>query len=255
MPGRNGKSSSYYKPDMSNSYFQFKQFTIQQNKCVLKVSTDSCLFGGWIASKLQAINNKPQNILDIGAGTGLLMLMLAQKINATIDGIEIDKSAYQQAQQNIDASFWSIRLNLFHADVKSFMFSQQYDFIISNPPFFEGDLKSVYGNKNIAKHDEGLTLDDLLEIVNKHLSVNGTFAVLLPYHRTEYFLNLAEQRKLYCTYLLNVRQTPKHNYFRSILMFNRNQSTTKMEEMVIKESDDKYSTAFTELLKDYYLYL
>ena len=240
---------------MANNYFQFKQFTVQQGRCALKVSTDSCLFGAWIASKLQTTNCKPQTILDIGSGTGLLMLMLAQKINTVIDGIEIDEASYQQAKENIDASPWKERLNLFYGDVKIFPFQRKYDFIISNPPFFEGDLKSNQSTKNIARHDEGLTLGDLLEIVNKNLSVDGSFAMLLPFHRTEYFLNLAEQKNFYCTHLLKVKQSAAHNYFRSILILNRNISAKTIEEIIIKENDGSYSAAFIELLKDYYLYL
>lgn len=240
---------------MSNNYFQFKQFTIQQEKAALKVSTDSCLFGAWVSSYLSAANRQPATILDIGAGTGLLMLMLAQKSTALIDGIEIDPPSFEQAQENIVASPWKERLNLFNADVKEFSFDKQYDFIISNPPFYEGDLKSFHQHKNVAKHDAGLTLEELINVIDRNLSALGSFAVLLPYHRTEVFISIAEKKNYYLAELVRVKQSFKHKYFRSILLFGRKQSDKKESVILIKEESDVYSADFIALLKDYYLFL
>src|SRR5437016_546981 len=136
---------------MANSYFQFKQFTVHQERSTLKVSTDSCIFGAWVAEKSRELRFVDPSTgsgrtipaaLDIGAGTGLLMLMLAQQWNGAIDGIEIDKSAYEQALENIQASPWGNRLHLFNGDITSFALPGVYDLIISNPPFYEGDLIS-----------------------------------------------------------------------------------------------------------------
>jgi tRNA1Val (adenine37-N6)-methyltransferase len=240
---------------VANNYFQFKQFIINQDNCALKVSTDSCLFGAWAANYLSSVNCQPSSVLDIGAGTGLLMLMLAQKINATIDGIEIDMPSYKQAAENIDGSLWKERMGLYAGDVKTFSFPRKYDFIISNPPFFEADLKSAHANKNIAKHDDGLRLEELADAVDKNITIGGSFALLLPFHRTENFLSIAGKRNFYCSDLMKVKQTPGHNYFRSMLLCRRNQTKTTEKEIIIKDGAGKYTAAFTHLLKDYYLYL
>lgn len=240
---------------MSNSYFQFKQFIIQQEKAALKVSTDSCLFGAWVAKKMESEKLKVENLLDIGTGTGLLMLMLAQKCNATIDGIEIDTASYLQAKENIEASRWNDRLHLFHADVKSFRFQKKYDFIITNPPFYESDLKSDSSNRNVAMHDEGLKLIELLYIVDENLDAEGSFAVLLPFHRTDEFISKALTLNLFLNKRLNVRQTMNHSYFRSLLLFGRKKTELHINELSIKNELNQYTSSFENLLKDYYLYL
>jgi tRNA1Val (adenine37-N6)-methyltransferase len=240
---------------MPNNYFQFKQFTVQQERAALKVSTDSCLLGAYCSNWLANKNQEAKHILDIGAGTALLMLMMAQKTTAVIDGIEIDEPSYLQAKENIDASCWSGKLNLFHADVKQFSFVKEYDFIISNPPFYEGDLKSSAANKNVAKHDEGLKLDDLLELVNKHLAPDGDFAVLLPYHRSEKFIHESVKFGLFLYESINIRQTTSRSFFRSILIFGKKEQEAVLKEMSIKNEDGSYTNLFIELLKDYYLYL
>ncbi|MBK8089310.1 MAG: methyltransferase [Chitinophagaceae bacterium] len=240
---------------MANSYFQFKQFTVQQERAALKVSTDSCLFGAWVADEVRSMKEDVRRVLDIGAGSALLMLMLAQKCNAAIDGIEIDEPSYQQAKENIEASPWEERLELFHGDVKQFQFQQKYDFIISNPPFYEGDLKSGASNRNVAMHDEGLKLDELLEVIDENLSIDGSFAVLLPYHRAEQFITLAGKHGLFLSQQVNVKQSIKHGYFRSMLLFNRCQNTALGEELAIKDENNQYSVDFIALLKEYYLYL
>lgn len=240
---------------MPNNYFQFKQFTVQQERAALKVSTDSCLLGAycsnWAANKQQ----EPKHILDIGAGTGLLMLMLAQKTTASIDAVEIDEPSFQQAIENIEALAWHNRLQLFHADVRQFQFQHKYDLIISNPPFYEGDLKSTAGNKNVAKHDEGLKLHELLKVVNSQLTADGSFAVLLPYHRSAKFTEDAEAVQLFLNEEMNVRQTTAHSFFRSILIFGKRKEERITNEIAIKNSNGDYTNEFTALLSDYYLYL
>jgi tRNA1Val (adenine37-N6)-methyltransferase len=171
--------------NLANTFFQFKQFTIHQEQAALKVSTDSCLFGAWVAGEVQCGKYEVQSMLDIGTGTGLLMLMLAQQCEAVIDGIEIDEPSCKDAQRNIQESPWSKRLNLLSGDAREYVFTKKYDLIISNPPFYERDLKSDSKNRNVAMHDDGLKLDELLKIVDKNLTADGLFAVLLPYHRSE----------------------------------------------------------------------
>ncbi len=241
---------------MPNNYFQFKKFTVYQDRCALKVSTDSCIFGAWAAKKIAGVEHHMSGCLDIGAGSGLLMLMLAQQFQGTIHGVEIDAGSYEQATENIATSSWYNRLQLFHNDIKLFSVLHQYDLIISNPPFFEGDLKSANNRYNFAKHDEGLTLQDLLEVAERNLSSKGMFAVLLPYQRTEWFEQLAASYELFVTDKLSIRQSLEHPHFRTALILQRkNRGAVKKEELVIRQKPDVYTHAFISLLKDYYLYL
>lgn len=240
---------------MPNTYFQFKQFRINQERAALKVSTDSCLFGAWVANELRANKYEVKNALDIGAGTGLLMLMIAQQCDALISGIEIDKASYEQANENIKASNWNSRLNLFLADVKQFQFHTKYDLIISNPPFYENDLKGDKENRNMAMHDSGLKLYELLEIAEKNLSHKGKFAVLLPYFRADGFVAKAKEHKLYLLKRVNVNQTDAHSFFRSMLLFQNQNTVEEIQSLAVKNASNEYSDDFIQLLKDYYLYL
>lgn len=237
---------------MPNPYFQFKQFTIHHDQCAMKVCTDACILGAWFAEKI--IPNS--RVLDIGAGSGLLTLMLAQKAKAQFDAIEKDAQSFKQMTENIAQSQWKDTINVVMGDAITYAFPQPYDFIICNPPFYENDLKSGDEKKDLAKHDTGLTLETLAEVVDQNLADDGSFGVLLPFHRTVRFEQLALDKKFYLSERLFVRQTPRHDYFRSILHFTRHKRGAFREhELIIKQNDDSYSNAFTELLKDYYLYL
>ena len=218
----------------------------------MKVCTDSCILGAWFAEKIPSYST----VLDIGTGTGLLMLMLAQKNKALISGIEIDLPSYKQLKENIKQSPWKQRIHIYPGDVRQFAFPEKFDFIISNPPFFENDLPSKWETKNIAKHSKELSLNELIEVIDINLDKSGSFGILLPYHRTDYFEELALKRQFYLNEKLSIKQTQKHDFFRSILHFSRNK-VQPMEEhrLIIQEADGKYSEEFTELLKDYYLKL
>lgn len=241
---------------MPNNYFQFKQFTIQQDKCAMKVCTDACLFGAFVANEIQANEQDAiKNILDIGTGTGLLSLMLAQKLHAAIDTVEIDTPAFEQAKENIAQSLYKEKVEIFNADIAQFRTEKKYDYIISNPPFFEADLKSGNEKKNAAKHDTALTLQELLHNADRLLSTTGFFAVLLPYHRSNYFEEEAAKINLYLSKKISVKQTPIHNYFRTMLIFSRHKSILQAQEITIKNGAESYTDEFITLLKDYYLYL
>ncbi|HOZ79990.1 MAG TPA: methyltransferase [Ferruginibacter sp.] len=238
---------------MPNNYFKFKQFTIQQEHCAMKVCTDACLFGAYVADQVKTKSSA--KILDIGTGTGLLSLMLAQRVPALIDAIEIDEAASLQANKNFEQSPWKERLTVFNTDVLQFDTDKNYDYIISNPPFFEKDLKSNDNSKNNAKHDTSLTLEQLLSVTKSLLKEDGTFAVLLPCHRVEEFISMASTNDFHLSKKILVKQTEKHDPFRGILIFSRLQAVQYEETIVIKNIEEKYSTRFSELLKDYYLYL
>lgn len=221
----------------------------------MKVCTDACLFGALVAQTISDGLPTVKNILDIGTGTGLLSLMLAQKTNASIDGLEIDSNACQQAKQNFQQSPWNNKLNAINTDVLLFETGKKYDCIISNPPFFEGDLKSPDKKRNAAMHGNTLNLEQLLTVSQKLLLPDGFFAVLLPFHRTDYFEELAESFNFFTLKKILVKQTAKHNYFRSILLVTDKKCTAEINELTIKSGNEKYSDDFIYLLKDYYLNL
>jgi tRNA1Val (adenine37-N6)-methyltransferase len=196
-------------------------------------------------------------VLDIGSGTGLLMLMLAQKHKGDIRGIELDLEAFRQLQDNIGQSPWRQMLRVFPGDVRTFSFPAKFDFIITNPPFYEGDLPAATTAANLARHSKELTLAELLEVIDANLTPQGSFGILLPYHRTNWFEETARVAHGFSLReKLLVRQTPRHDFFRSILYFSRHRENfTPTTELTIQDNEGVYSNDFTELMRDYYLYL
>jgi len=240
---------------MANNFFKFKQFIVHQENCAMKVCTDACLFGGWIAERMKNFKLETKHCLDIGAGTGLLSLMLAQQNkDIVIDAIEINKDAANQAKDNFLASPWSNKLNSICADVKQYQFAKNYQLIISNPPFFENDLKSDDTKRNLALHSSQLRLDELLEVIKNNLVSDGKFAILLPYHRTNFFEKLCRDYQFFLEEKVLVTQTHTHNYFRSMLLFSSTKIEKTEKEITIKTQEQQYTAAFSALLKDYYLH-
>ena len=243
---------------MSNSYFKFKQFTINQDRCAMKVCTDACLFGALAAhyGTFAGPNGQTVNCLEIGTGTGLLSLMIAQKSAAIkIDAVEINTEAAVQAAENITASPWAASIQIFNEDILSFSPAKKYDCIISNPPFFEDDLQSADAAKNTAKHNTSLSLLPLLQVVDSLLTADGFFAMLLPYHRVAYFIEASAKMGLHLSKQILVRQTINHTFFRGILFFSRKKVEPTLNEIVIKDAEHNYTAAFTAALRDYYLFL
>lgn len=219
----------------------------------MKVCTDSCVFGAWMAGKIGI--KFPKKILDIGSGTGLLSLMAAQKTSALIHAIDIDKNAVVQANENFELAPWAKQLQAFYGDVKKLPVLVKYDCIISNPPFFEDDLMPYKEEKKISKHGNSLRLSDLVIVVGQLLEDDGFFGVLLPYLRTEYFEKEATKHSLFVTEKLQVKQSIKHDYFRTILLLEKKQKPLQLSELAIRDGNNEYTPEFIELLKDYYLHL
>lgn len=238
---------------MSNSYFRFKQFTIHQEHCAMKVCTDACLFGAWVARELMSAGCTTDNILDIGAGTGLLSLLLAQAATGSrIDAVELDEAAAAQAADNIETSPWRERLQVLQGDIRQLHLGKQYGLIVSNPPFFENDLKSANEQRNLALHGDALSLDELLGAVHRYLTRDGIFAVLLPYQRKQAFLQLAQASGFFPEVMACVRQTEQHDYFRVMLWMTRKETTVSHTSLSILEQG-RYSEKFATLLSPYYL--
>jgi len=244
--------------------FQFKQFVIHQDLCAMKVTTDACLFGGWLAKEIQnsipiTIGTHIQNIVDIGTGTGLLALMCAQKNpSSNIDAIEIEEGAFKQATENVANSQFSKRIKIIHEDVKRFFFPKKYDCIISNPPFYEKEIRSGNERKNIAHHHSGLLFEELLDIIKRNLSLIGSFYLLLPFKRNEEIRKILLKKDLFVSKIVFTKQSPVHSYFRIMIEGKLNRegnAETIIEEISIWDDQQQYTKEFKELLKDYYLYL
>lgn len=219
----------------------------------MKVCTDACILGAWFANKTPPWSQ----VLDIGSGTGLLMLMMAQKHKGEIRGIELDLDAYRQLKDNIGQSPWRQMLKVFPGDVRSFSFPGKFDFIITNPPFYEGDLAASSDAANLAKHSKELTLAELLAVIDANLTGEGSFGILLPYHRSAWFEEQAASAYGFSLReKLLVRQTPRHDFFRSVLYFSRRpERFVPTSELTIQSSEGNYTEDFTDLMRDYYLYL
>lgn len=232
-----------------NNYFQFKQFRVEQDKTAMKVCTDSCIFGAWVNCE------NTNRILDIGTGTGLLSLMLAQRCSAQIEAVEIDADAAAQAKENFEASPWSGRLNLIHQDFKVFAgaVTEKYNLIVSNPPFYEGSLKSPDEARNKAMHLSELSFGDLINGVKNCLNESGKFAVLLPVYESGLLKKICEQADLYPEKCLKIRNTEQESFIREITLYSFFSNSMQTEELFIRDKSGEYSTGFKNLLQEYYL--
>ncbi len=225
----------------------------------MKVTTDGCLFGAWVAERIKNEKLIINNSLDIGTGTGLLSLMLAQEnYNLAIDTIEIDKEAAEQATENVASSPWKERVKVHHSNAKKFQSTKSYDLIISNPPFYENELKSGKSQKDTAHHGEELLLKDLLVIIKNKLKPDGLFCLLLPYKRNAEAKILLNEAGLHITQITFVRQSTRHDFFRIMILgkiATVEPVETMIDEIAIKNDSGEHTPAFINLLKGYYLHL
>ncbi len=239
---------------MSNPYFHFKQFTIHHDRCAMKVTTDACLFGAWCAASIKSEDLKNKILLDIGTGTGLLSLMIAQQATVVIEAIEIDDSAADQALENVMQSPFN-SIHIINSDVVGFTPAKQYDIIVSNPPFYEAELESSNAQKNIAHHSSYLKLDELFKRISDLLRIDGTFYLLLPFKRKAAIEKGLQLHGLFVWEEVAVCQTENHPPFRWMIKGgNRYATKTIKEEIKVKEHGE-YSKQFVDLLQPYYLYL
>ena len=222
----------------------------------MKIGTDGVLLGAWTP-----LINNPFNVLDIGAGTGILSLMLAQRSNAApnnvgiIDAIEIDEDAYEQCVENFEASPWSDRLFCFHAGLDEFVDEpeDEYDLIISNPPFYTDDYKSDNTSRDLARFEDALPFEELIEAAALLLSDNGIFSVIIPYKEEERFVAMCKELDLFPLKITRVKGTPTSEIKRSLLAFCRMEQTPLIDELVIEISRHNYTSEYIELTKEFYL--
>ncbi|MEQ9467284.1 MAG: methyltransferase [Ekhidna sp.] len=236
---------------MPNTYFQFRQFRIEQAQSGMKVTTDACLFGSWVANEIKSAEHR--RILDIGAGTGILSLMLAQVTKDTkITSVEINKAAYLEARQNFAQSPWSERLDCIHTSLQEFR-SGKFDLLICNPPFFQGSQKGSDTNKNQAIHSESLRASDLLHHVLDLLDSGGSFYLLYPEREMNTFIELAVKAGLFPIQKVFVRNQISQPIFRIMVQFCLKDRAISISELIIRNDDRKYTPESWELLKDYLL--
>lgn len=236
---------------MSTKPFKFKEFTISQDQCAMKIGTDAVLLGAWSATE-----KTTDSILDIGAGTGILSLMLAQRSYAQlIDALEIDDDAYEQCVDNFEQSPWGDRLFCYHASLEQFVedIEDQYDLIICNPPFYSEDYKTDNTQRDLARFQDTMPFQFLLESVSKLLSGTGLFSVIIPFKEESSFIKTASKLKLYPNRILQIRGNPNSEIKRSLIEFSFRESETIIKSLIIETDRHKYTQDYINLTKDFYL--
>lgn len=238
---------------MPQNTFAFKQFTIVQDRCAMKVGTDAVLLGAWVKTY------GSRRILDIGTGTGVIALMLAQKSGAEIDAIDIDPDAVAEAKVNVANSPWAERVHVQHVSLQDFakIADHQYDLIVSNPPYFVDSLPSTEANRTAARHTVHLSFDELVKGAVKMLSKDGKLCVILPPKEGEQFMSLATQQGLHLTRITRVRTTPEKSEKRLLMQFAFSPRPQISDSVLVIEQDPtkrhSWTDEYKELTKDYYL--
>ncbi len=231
--------------------FYFKQFIIQQDRCTMKIGTDGVLLGAW------ANVSDVHRALDIGTGSGVIAIMLAQRTkNSQIDAVEVDEEAFAQACDNVLASPWGDRLRVFHAPVQEFASTaeHQYELIVSNPPFFSGGTFSASQDRNSVRHTIKLPHGDLLQSVRKLLSPEGRFCVILPLIEGLRFAELAEDYHLFCTKMTEVLPKAGKPVERLLMQFERNARPLEKDSLTIQlEERNEWTEAYIKLTGEFYL--
>ena len=234
--------------------FQFKEFTIHQDKTAMKVGTDAVLLGAWCT-----VDNYLDSILDIGAGTGVISLMIAQRSDAmTIDAVEVDEKAYEQAVENFEKSDWGDRLYCYNATFQEFADEiaaeeESYDLIVSNPPFYTDNFESEDVSRNKARFTSSLSFQELLVGVSKILSENGIFSTIIPFKEEMNFINIAKEHHLFLNKVCRVQGNKKSEVKRSLLAFSFQETELEETHLIIELARHQYTEDYIQLTKDFYL--
>lgn len=234
------------------SVFKFKQFEVNQHQSAMKVGTDGVLLGAWTP-----IDHLPKTILDVGTGTGILSLMLAQRTNAyQIDALDIDNDAFEEATDNFEKSTWNDRLYCYHASLDEFMDEpdDEYDLIVCNPPFYIEDFQSTDAQRNLARFQSSLPFEELAEAADLLLSENGVLSVIIPFKEEANFIEICANFELFPTNITRVRGTHTTPIVRTLLAFRRFElHTTVATEITIEINRHEYTDEYIALTKDFYL--
>lgn len=228
--------------------FYFKQFTIHQANTAMKVGTDGVLLGAW------ADFQNTDSVLDIGTGTGLIALMMAQKYPlAKISAIEINEDAYNDATLNTQLSPWSHRISTILGDINSFNFNDKFDLIISNPPFYNSTFKELELKRALARHTHSLSFTELINSTAKHLSINGKCFFIIPFSEEENFVNSAQKYQLFAHKICRVKGNEASDFKRSLVSFSFSKIPIEESTLVIEKTRGVYTEAYINLVKDFYL--
>ncbi|QNM87029.1 methyltransferase [Polaribacter pectinis] len=220
----------------------------------MKIGTDGVLLGAWCA-----VDKYPDTILDIGSGTGVISLMIAQRSDAmTIDAVEVDENAYEQSVENFEQSDWGDRLYCYNATFQEFaeeisVEEETYDLIITNPPFYNDDFETENESRNKARFTSSLSFEELIIGVAKILSENGTFATIIPFKEEVSFINLAKENNLFLNRVCRVQGNETSEIKRSLLEFSFEQKEIKKENLIIETGRHQYTEQYINLVKDFYL--
>jgi len=260
---------------VANTPFKFKQFSIAQDRCAAKIGTDGVLLGAWTS-----ITHDPESILDIGTGTGIIAMMLAQRsIAQTIDALELDDDAYEQAAENFENSYWGDRLFCYHAHLYEFAteIEETYDLIVSNPPFYEAlsqpstslpEGEKMSDARKQARFEDAMPFELLVGAVAKLLSINGSFNIIIPHHREDDFITLASKAHLVPTRITHVQGNFESPVKRSLLEFQRQEYLLEIkgedgfirfresvlpQKIIIERARHEYTNEYIALVKDFYL--
>ncbi|MFM1878897.1 MAG: hypothetical protein RLZZ241_1763 [Bacteroidota bacterium] len=231
--------------------FRFKEFHIEQNRAAMKVGTDGVLLGAWAS-----IDHNPQTILDIGAGTGLIALMLAQRSEALqIDAVEIEPSAFETCTRNFEASPWCDRLFCYHAEASEFAeeFGPDYDLIVSNPPFHLERVVSPHAGRDLARRQDFLPFEKLIYAVAQLLAPNGRFEVIIPFQGEEDFLNKANRFGLFPCRITRIKGNASSPVKRSLISLQREAQNLQSDELILEKDRNVYTEAYIALTREFYL--
>ena len=252
---RHSKQRRFAPKRKPSPVFKFKQFTVRQDRCGMKVTTDSCIFGAVVADYTK--KHQPQSILDVGTGTGLLSLMLAQTTSCPIDAVEIDADAYLQADENFASNSWATRMKVHHSPIQDFPDEpdgRTYDLIISNPPFFKNHMQSRDRSRARAMHNDELPPRDLALSLKRLISQTGIAFVMLPRYEMYSFSKEMRELGFYEHNETCIFNQPGKGVFRSIKAFSLVEPILRHKEnLVVRDQESNYTWRFKALLDEYYL--
>jgi len=232
-----------------NNYFQFKQFRIEQEKSAMKVGVDGVLLGAWVDV------SGAERILDVGAGTGLIALMLAQRSKARITAIEIEKSAALEAQENVSASPWPERVEVLQSSFQEFAerTTEKFDLVVSNPPYFSRASKAASDERTLARHNDSLTFEELMLHSSRLLNEDGSLAIIIPSEAFEELHKYAITHKLYVKRIMHIRPKPSKKVNRVLVQWSTVEQQPEIQELCIYEEDGSFTSTYMDLTREFYL--
>lgn len=232
---------------MPNNYFRFKQFTIVQDGCAMKVGTDGCLLGGWFDC------SRSKNILDVGCGSGLIAIMAAQRCNAQITGIEIDGNAAIQATENVNNSPWSERIEIINCDFQEYNTDKKFDTIVCNPPFFVNSLKCDKSSRTLARHSDSLSCRDFFDKCAEISTLVATVSIIIPNDIAQEWQTAANENGFYASRITYIKTTPVKTAKRVLMEFVRQETNTVENTLIFENGRGEYSEETKKILRDFYL--